>query len=234
MGIKGLFDNLDVVRLVLAYQDGEVIWTPRPPEAFKGMPYFWRTAIAEAGAEDIADDICEEMAHRWNTGDRVGKRPAWHKVNKSSRHKDRFYVKLDQSMLLDDAIAEALDVPLVLIRASAAKSYTQAAGQKPKLRQRRLADKTVRKTKNKMVADHYSSLLPDIQKSVAEACWQGLDKATFKDRNRWTYFSARGLLYAGKTPEEATRILIDYVAAQESALAFLSPMPIEDHTHDQA
>lgn len=125
MTTRGYCEDHDLIAQILELRDNEIVWSKRTEAVFAAMPNFWKYRIVKNGAEEEAEDIFEEVCGQWNSGPNVGKRPKWRRFNKKSKQSDTFYVRFDDSIVMDQDIADALNLDLERVKLIAARDYSQ-------------------------------------------------------------------------------------------------------------
>lgn len=228
--MKGYTEDLDLIRDILAFKDDEIVWTTRTPSVFARMPNYWQSAIVKQGAEDYAKDVLEESAERWNAGPKPGHPPRWHKINKAAKgNKDRMYIRFDDSMLVDEDIAEALGLTLEKVREIAGRSYKQADATKPQLKaarrnrqgRKRLADLSPAKTTKHLYNAAKERALKDNARAVSDQVVlrvfeKGMTRADVQMLRKTAYKSAYSILKLGQMNEaETTEALVRHFTIPE-------------------
>lgn len=235
--MKGYFENVEVVAKLFELRDDEIVWKARTPDIFASMPKYYQNAIVKEGAEDYADDALEEAADRWNNGGKVGTRPKWYRVNKKSKNPNRYYVRFDDSMLLDDAIAEALEIDVLKVRIIANRDYTQFAESKrhtfnrEKRRRKRVKEKLVltaaqkaeQKLANRAALDKMRQDAAEISTVVVD---QYCDRFTpHKERlqvQKYARLSAFNILKVGQMPQDMiVGVILASLVNPESGLKYI-------------
>lgn len=223
--MKGYFEDLVVIAKVLEYQGNEIVWKHRASDVFAAMPNFWKVGVVDQGAEDYAEDVLAEVADRWNTSGKVGQRPRWYRVNKKSLNSNRYYIRFDQSMLLDDAIAEALELDVAVVRLIAHRDYVQFSESKNhtlkrKQRQRRRKKEKIKLSKEQRLAEQeakkaaYLELRAKAETIAKEVVYKYYEKGMDDDERRqvkqYAVSSARSILSVGQIPvEQIAGIILD-------------------------